>query len=122
MCDNKPPTRRNMKTRILGAVVAWLSILAFADRAQAIPVFARKYQTSCITCHTMYPKLNDVGEAFRRNGYQFASDDDVLVKEEPVKLGIDAYKDMFPDSIWPSTLPALPPVSDLRHHAERRQS
>ena len=79
---------------IFGAIgptlAAWFLVLRFADRAQAIPVFARKYHTSCITCHTVYPKLNDVGEAYRRNGYQFPSDEDVLVKEEPVKLGIDA--------------------------------
>ena len=57
------------------------------------------------------PKLNNVGEAFRRNGYQFPSNEDILVKEDPVKLGTDAYKDMFPNSIWPSTLPSIPPVS-----------
>ncbi len=92
-------------------LATWFLVLSFVDRAQAIPVFARKYHTSCITCHSVYPKLNAVGEAFRRNGYQFPSDEDVLVKEEPVKLGIDAYKDMFPNSIWPSTLPSIPPVS-----------
>ena len=111
MCDNKSRWQPGIKTPLLGILVAWLWMLALADQAQAIPVFARKYQTSCITCHTVYPKLNDVGEAFRRNGYQFPSDDNVLVKEEPVKLGVESYKDMFPDSIWPSSLPALPPVS-----------
>ena len=35
----------------------------------------------------------------------------MLVKEEPLKLGTDAYKAMFPNSIWPSTLPSIPPVS-----------
>jgi hypothetical protein len=94
-----------------GALGAGLLIVALADQARAIPVFARKYQTSCITCHTMYPKLNDVGEAFRRNGYQFPTGEDVLVKEETVKLGNDSYKDMFPNSIWPSTLPSIPPIS-----------
>jgi hypothetical protein len=103
--------RHGRGVAVWGALLAGLLILAFAEPAHAIPVFARKYQTSCITCHTVYPKLNDVGEAFRRNGYQFPTDEDVLVKEEPVKLGIDAYKDMFPNSIWPSTLPAMPPVS-----------
>lgn len=96
---------------ISGALVASLSLGIFVQQAQAIPVFARKYATSCITCHTVFPKLNDVGEAFRRNGYQFPSDEDVLVKEEPVKMGTDAYKDMFPNSIWPSTLPSIPPIS-----------
>ena len=95
----------------LAILAAGLSLLFFAEPARAIPVFARKYGTSCITCHTIYPKLNDVGEAFRRNGYQFPLEDEVLVKEEPLKLGTDAYKAMFPNSIWPSTLPSIPPVS-----------
>ena len=96
---------------LLLVAVAAVSSLAWISPAHAIPVFARKYQTACITCHTMYPKLNDVGEAFRRNGYQFPNNEEVLVKDEPVKLGVDAYKAMFPDSIWPSTLPGLPPIS-----------
>ena len=33
--------------------------------ANAIPAFARKYETSCQTCHTGFPKLNPFGEAFR---------------------------------------------------------
>ena len=36
----------------------------------AIPAFARKYKTSCMTCHVAYPKLNAFGEAYRLNGYQ----------------------------------------------------
>ncbi len=96
---------------ILGGLTAWLSILCFADRAQAIPVFARKYATSCITCHAGFPKLNGVGEAFRRNGYQFPQDDDLLVKDEPILMGNEAYKDMWPNAIWPSDIPHLPPVS-----------
>ena len=100
-----------MKRLFLGGITACLFTLTFIDRAQAIPTFARKYATSCITCHTVYPKLNDTGEAFRRNGFQFPTDEDVLVKEEPVKLGTDSYKAMFPNSIWPSTLPSIPPIS-----------
>jgi hypothetical protein len=103
--------RRRLTKIVFTALAAWLPFLAFTEQAQAIPVFARKYATSCITCHTIYPKLNDVGEAFRRNGYQFPTGEDVLVKEEPIKLGTDAYKEMFPNSIWPSTLPSIPPVS-----------
>lgn len=103
--------RRKRWTIPLFILTIWLPMWIFVKPAQGIPVFARKYNTSCITCHTIYPKLNDVGEAFRRNGYQFPANEDILVKEEPVKLGADAYKAMFPNSIWPSTLPSIPPIS-----------
>ncbi|MCH7988936.1 MAG: hypothetical protein IID46_07265, partial [Planctomycetes bacterium] len=98
-------------TRIIsGLLVGSLFVLLTAESAQAIPTFSRKYRTSCITCHTVFPKLNDTGEAFRRNGYQFPSGEDILVKDEPVPFGADAYKDMFPNSIWPSDMSTLPPV------------
>jgi hypothetical protein len=45
---------------------AWL----LPNRSGAIPTFARKYNFNCIVCHTNYPRLNDFGELFRRNGYQ----------------------------------------------------
>ncbi len=92
------------------ALVAWLAVFACVEKAHAIPTFSRKYKTSCITCHTVFPKLTNVGEAFRVNGYQFPQDDDILVKEEAVPLGSDSYKDMWPNSVWPSDLPGLPPV------------
>jgi hypothetical protein len=111
MRANKPLRQRNVGALVLGVVAAWMSLLTFVERAEAIPVFSRKYQTSCITCHTIFPQLNPFGEAFRRNGYQFPDDDETLVKEEPVKLGIDAYKEMFPRAIWPSTLPSIPAFS-----------
>ncbi len=104
-------TFRRGATFLLGAILGCLSVLTFVERAQAIPVFARKYATSCITCHAGFPKLNSVGEAFRRNGYQFPKDDDLLVKDEPIPMGNEAYKEMWPNSIWPSDLPHLPPVA-----------
>ena len=71
MRANKPLRQRNVGALVLGVVAAWMSLLTFVERAEAIPVFSRKYQTSCITCHTIFPQLNPFGEAFRRNGYQF---------------------------------------------------
>ncbi len=96
---------------VLGIASVSLVFGPFAEWAHAIPVFSRKYRTSCITCHAGFPKLNSVGEAFRRNGYQFPGDDELLVKDEPVPLGNDSYKDMWPDSLWPSDIPHLPPVA-----------
>lgn len=110
MFKDKSPTPRRMKCVTLGGMITAVLVLALAEPAWAIPVFSRKYRTSCITCHSVFPKLTDVGEAFRRNGYQFPSDDDILVKDEPVKFGGDAYKDMFPNSVWPSDMSTLPPI------------
>jgi hypothetical protein len=78
--------------------------------AHAIPAFARKYQTSCATCHEAYPRLNGVGEAFRLNGYKFM-DDELYIKDEPVEMADEAYKNVWPKAIWPSDIPGLPPIS-----------
>ncbi len=89
-------------TRIALTLVA---ILTLSETAHAIPAFSRKYGTSCITCHAGYPKLNSVGHAFRRNGYQFPTDDESLVKDEPIAMGNDRYKDMWPNALWPNDIP-----------------
>ena len=77
----------------------------------AIPAFARKYQTSCITCHSVYPKLNSFGFAFKFNGFQFPENDAEMVKEEPVVLGADAYKLVWPRAIWPGSIPGSSPLA-----------
>src|SRR5690606_4555473 len=33
--------------------------------------FARKYRVTCSVCHTTAPSLNDFGERFAANGFQF---------------------------------------------------
>lgn len=91
-------------------LISMMAFISFED-ASAIPVFSRKYQTSCITCHTGYPRLNAFGEAFRYNGYQFPDNDEEQVKEEPVKLGSEAYKRVWPDAVWPSSMPGSTPIS-----------
>jgi hypothetical protein len=58
-----------------------VAILAGAARAQAIPAFARKYGMSCTACHLAWPILNQQGQLFRDNGYQFGTE-----KDEPVTL------------------------------------
>jgi hypothetical protein len=85
--------------------------LAIAAPAGAIPAFARKYGTSCLTCHTVYPKLTPFGEAFRRDGYRFPGVDSDYVKQETVPLGQEANKKTFPRSVWPATLPTSLPVA-----------
>ncbi|MBI4616331.1 MAG: hypothetical protein HY720_22155 [Planctomycetes bacterium] len=94
---------------ILGLLAAL--VLTLAGQAEGYPGFARKYRTSCSTCHVAYPKLNDFGEAFRLNGYQIPDDDEFYVKEEPVELGVESYKEVWPKAIWPNTIPGTAPFS-----------
>ncbi len=85
--------------------------LTWSPQALAIPAFARKYQTSCTTCHTAWPVLNPFGEAFRRNGFRFPGDDTDAIKQEMTKLGNDAYKQVFPKAVWPAVIPDSVPVA-----------
>lgn len=93
------------------AALAVAVLLCAASNAYAIPAFARKYETSCLTCHTVYPKLNPFGEAFRRNGYRFPGIDTDYVKQGTVVLSQEANKKTFPNSAWPGTLPISVPIS-----------
>lgn len=96
--------------RAVGLTAALL--LAAPSSAWAVPAFARQYGTSCQTCHVAFPKNTPFGEAFRRNGYRFPGGrDEDFRRQEPQKLGADAYKDVFPDAVWPGELPSSVPLS-----------
>lgn len=90
----------------LGAV-----LLAIASPAQAVPAFARKYQTSCQTCHIVFPKLNAFGEAFRLRGYRMPGETEEMVKQPPVSLGAPAYKKLWPQAIWPGEISSSVPLA-----------
>jgi hypothetical protein len=79
--------------------------------AGAVPVFARKYQTSCQTCHTIFPKLNPFGEAFRLNGYRLPGETEEQIKEKPVSLGSEGYKKTWPSNVWPGEIPGNVPLA-----------
>jgi hypothetical protein len=96
-------------TLVAVGIVVWAS-LASAPESSAIPAFARKYQTSCTTCHMDFPKLNDFGKAFKDAGFKFPSDDESFIKEPPVMLGAPALKERFPHTVWPGTIPGMPPI------------
>lgn len=87
-----------------------LAVLS-AGTAGAIPAFTRKYKTSCSTCHYAFPQLNAFGKAFRNNGYRYPGGDENFRKEDPVELGSEAYKRVWPDAIWPSDIPATGPFA-----------
>ena len=46
-----------------------LSPLLHPQSAEAIPAFSRQHKTECSTCHTIYPELNEFGDAFLKNSY-----------------------------------------------------
>jgi len=93
----------------IGALIL-ISIGTAIENADAIPPFARKYQTACTTCHTAFPKLNPFGMAFRANGYRVPGGDEVFIKDEPILMGAPAYKRLWPEAVWPSDIPYLPPI------------
>lgn len=103
------------QTRVLLALLA-LSC-ALPSQAVAIPAFARRYRTTCSSCHTAAPKLNVVGEAFRLHGYRLPRFDRALEQEPGLPLGDDVWRDLWPRGIWPGEIPSGPPVS-LRIQAD----
>ncbi|MBJ6800508.1 cytochrome C [Geomonas propionica] len=72
--------------------------------ANAIPAFSRQHKTECSTCHTIYPELNEFGDAFLKNGYVYPH------KKEGAKA---AAKDTEPGNEWSfiSGLPQQIPLS-----------
>jgi len=98
------------------ALAAATFVFLFAPReAGAVPSFARKYHTSCLTCHTIYPMLNPFGEAFRRDGYRFPSQngsvDSDAAAAGTIALGQEEYKKTFPNSVWPGKIADSFPLS-----------
>lgn len=92
-------------------VLIVVALAGTAARADAVPAFARKYQTSCQTCHAMFPKLNAFGEAFRLRGYRMPGQTEDMVKEKPISLGAPAYKRLWPEAIWPGEISSAVPLA-----------
>ncbi len=86
-------------------------VCASTTVAEAVPAFARKYQTSCQTCHIVFPKLNAFGEAFRLRGYRMPNETEEMVKEKPVSLGAPAYKRLWPKAVWPGEVSSSVPLA-----------
>lgn len=92
-----------------------LTFLLMTASSFAIPAFSRQYGTSCTTCHINFPKLNDFGKAFKDAGFKFPKDDESFLKIPPVMLGAPAQKDLWPHTVFPGTIPGLPPIG-LRYN------
>src|SRR6185369_17469254 len=105
----KRATRKLVLASTLG--IAAFVLLGLGRPAGAVPVFSRKYQTSCQTCHAIFPKLNPFGEAFRLNGYRMPLETEEQIKQKPVSLGAEAYERIWPAMVYPSDLPAYAPFA-----------
>ncbi len=108
--------RRNRAVHLLFAALVGVAVYFVAlPEAGAVPSFSRKYHTSCQTCHTVYPVLNAFGEAFRRDGYRFPSNDGSLdsdvEKAAAVELGQEQYKTLFPAAVFPDKIAEAVPLS-----------
>lgn len=106
---------RHLRHLGAGTLVALIGLLCVPSQTFAIPAFARKYATSCSTCHIAIPKLNAYGDAFRRNGYFLPQGDKAMVKEQPVLLGAKAWEELWPKAIWPGEMPGSVPLSAYMH-------
>jgi hypothetical protein len=97
-----------MRLSLLALILA--PTVAAASSNTTIPAFARKYRTSCATCHAPIPRLNAVGEAFAANGFEFkpgeeprdtiATGDPLLRLQTSLPLAIryDAYLTALSDA------------------------
>jgi len=92
-------------------LLATAVLVVSPDPAAAIPAFARKYETSCQTCHVAYPKLNAFGEAFRLLGYKMPGETEAQIKQADVPLGAPGQKKVFPDAVWPGAIPRSLPLA-----------
>ena len=89
-----------MKKTIIFSV---LILILASHSIYAIPAFARKYNMSCKTCHSPFPKLKAYGEEFAGNGfvlkdqdaprYYVETGDDKLslIRDLPLALRVEGY-------------------------------
>lgn len=59
--------------RVLSGTILtiFLSLVLFSTNSHAIPAFTRANKVECSTCHTVFPELNEYGEAFLKNSYVY---------------------------------------------------
>jgi hypothetical protein len=100
---------------VLTPLLLTIFLLLLTANSFAIPAFSRQYGTSCTTCHVDFPKLNDFGKAFKDAGFKFPKGDEDFLKTPPVMLGAPAQKELWPHTVFPGTIPGLPPIG-LRYN------
>ncbi len=74
-------THRNTFLALFAAAIIFGSF----SQAYAIPAFSREHNTECATCHTIFPELNEYGDAFLKNGFVWNKHKKVEEKAKPEK-------------------------------------
>jgi len=61
----------NKLSLFAGVITFCILQLVVAGTSHAVPAFSRAHKVECTTCHTIYPELNEYGEAFLKNSYVY---------------------------------------------------
>lgn len=92
---NVKPSKINESCLIILFVFFYLLILfvlIIPTKSEAMPVFSRKYDISCITCHAAFPRLNEFGEQFSSDNFRLPNWKDSTVQTGDSMLAL-------PDSV-----------------------
>jgi hypothetical protein len=90
------PAIPGFDSALLIFIVLMLLIIVIPSKSDAMPVFARKYDMSCNTCHAAFPKLNEFGEQFASDNMRLpnwkdttkSGGDDMLALPDSVPLAL----------------------------------
>lgn len=96
--------KKLLMTTVVGAFTLVGTVALMPTDAEAIPVFARKYNLSCNSCHTMFPKLSKMGVAFRERGFRFEEGKDDFDMQNGPGRNVDTG-DASPSSVFASNFP-----------------
>jgi hypothetical protein len=102
-----PCAGRSLSAKRLAAAALLAGLAsAFAPRAaQAMPIFAQRYNLVCGTCHSVLPELNSFGNEFRNRGYRI----DGLAKHGTTIVALReqiGYTEVPPEGTTAKTVPA----------------
>ncbi len=79
----------NVKFRLYAiSIIIILPQLVLPVTSEAMPVFARKYDMSCVACHAAFPRLNKFGEYFRDNNMKLPNWRDTTVQAGDSRLAL----------------------------------
>lgn len=95
-------TKKNRLALELLSLALVCAPLVIPTTASAIPAFSRQHKTECSTCHTIYPELNEFGDAFLKNGYVYPAG--AGKKQAPERQGKS-------EGLWLSGIPEQIPIS-----------